>query len=234
MKRQWLAAPAVGLLLITGSCGFFRDAGAPTTQDRPIEGVTAVRLLTSGDLTITVGQAEKLSVTAGANQQVGLTTQVIDGTLILDNKSSDAMNGDISYALTVPPLRSVDLSGSGTVTGAGVLTGDATVTVSGSGAAGLTGLELSGVVVDLSGSGNVELAGRAGAQQVTVSGSGNYQAADLTTQQTDIAVSGSGDAAVNASQRLTASVTGSGTITYTGNPAQIDRQSTGSGGIVPG
>ncbi|MEP6561544.1 MAG: DUF2807 domain-containing protein, partial [Nakamurella sp.] len=117
MKRRLLAVPAAGILLLAGSCGFFRDAGAPTTQDRPIQGVTAVRLLTSGNLTITAGQTETLSVTAGANQQVGLTTQVIDGTLILDNKANNANGGGISYALTVPPLGSLDISGSGSATG---------------------------------------------------------------------------------------------------------------------
>ena len=47
-------------------------------------------------------------------------------------------------------------------------------------------------------------------------------------------VSGSGNAAVNVTDHLTASVTGSGNITYTGNPAQVDQDSSGSGDIVPG
>jgi hypothetical protein len=234
VKRRWLALPAVGLLLLTTSCGFFRDAGTQTTQQRTIDGVTAVRLLTSGDLSITVGETESLTVTAGSNQLTGLTSQVIDGTLILDNKAASIAGSTISYALTVPPLASLELSGSGNANGVGVLTGDAQVSATGSGEASLSGLDLSSVVVDLSGSGNVQLAGTATSQHVTVSGSGDYVGSGLATQQAEIQVTGSGNAEVNVTGHLTATASGSGNITYTGNPAQVDRDSTGSGDIGPG
>lgn len=234
MKRTWLVVPMVGLLLVVAGCGFFRDAGAQTTEDREIQNVSAVRLLTSGNLTITIGSPEKLTVTAGANQLVGLTSQVIDGTLILDNKSSNTIDGDISYALTVAPVDSVELSGSGNAEGIGVLRGDATLTVTGSGSANLSGLELTGVTVDLSGSGGAQLAGKATRQQVTVTGSGNYDGAGLASEQAEVQVTGSGNAAVDVSGRLSATSTGSGNITYTGNPAQVDKDSSGSGEITPG
>jgi hypothetical protein len=234
MNRKLLAVPTAGILLLASSCGFFRDAGAQTTQDRPIEGVTAVRLLTSGDLTITVGQPQKLSVTAGSNQQVGLTSQVIDGTLILDNKANNPNGSGISYALTVPALTSLDISGSGSATGVGILTGDAQLRDSGSGGAMVTGVTVSSVVVDLSGSGDVELGGKAGTAKVTVSGSGDYTGSALVTDQTEVDVDGSGSASVNATQRLTATVSGSGDVTYVGNPAQIAKDVSGSGDVVPG
>jgi len=234
MIRRLLAVPAAGILLLTGSCGFFRDAGAQTTEDRPIQGVTAVRLLTSGDLAITVGQTQTLAVTAGANQQVGLTSQVIDGTLILDNKANNPNGDGISYALTVPPLTSLDISGSGSAIGIGVLTGDAQLRDSGSGRATVTGVNLTSVVVDLSGSGDVELGGRADTARVTVTGSGNYNGSGLTTGQTEVDIDGSGAASVNATQRLAATVSGSGDVTYTGNPVQISTNVSGSGQIVPG
>jgi hypothetical protein len=233
-QRRWLALPAVGLLLLTSSCGFFRDAGAQTTQQRTIEGVTAVRLLTSGDLSITVGESDSLTVTAGANQLTGLTSQVIDGTLILDNKAATIADSHISYALTVPPLASLELSGSGSANGVGVLTGEAQVSATGSGNISLSGLDLTSIVVDLSGSGNVQLAGTAPSQHVTVSGSGEYAGSGLTSQQAQVEVTGSGDAQVNVTDALTATVSGSGNITYTGNPAKVDRNSSGSGDITAG
>ncbi len=233
MKRRTLIA-AVGVLLVTASCGFFRDAGPQTTEQRSITGVTAVRVLTSGTLTITPGTTQTLSVTAGANQLVGLTTQVIDGTLILDKKSNNFPDGEIRYALTVPPLSSIELSGSGGAEGVGVLTGDAQVTVTGSGSATLTGLDLTSVVVDMTGSGDVELAGRAGRQRVTSTGSGEYRGVGLVTQDAEVRASGSGDVALTVSGTLSATATGSGDIVYSGNPARVDKSSTGSGNIAPG
>jgi hypothetical protein len=234
MKRQLLAVPIVGLLVVLAGCGFFRDAGAQTTQEREIQNVSGVRLLTSGNLTITVGSPEKLTVTAGANQQVGLTSQVIDGTLILDNKSSNTISGDISYALTVAPVDSLELSGSGNAEGIGVLRGDATLTVSGSGNATLSGLDLTSLTADLSGSGGVQLAGSATTQRVTVTGSGDYDASALASEQADVEADGSGSAKVDVSGRLSATSTGSGDIIYTGNPSQVDKNSSGSGGITAG
>ncbi len=236
MKRRPFATVGIALVISTLllSCGFFRDAGAQTTQQRTIAGVTAVRVLTSGDLTITPGSTETLSVTAGENQMTGLTSQVIDGTLILDSKSNDFSDGRISYALTVPPMKAVELSGSGGADGVGVLTGDAQITVTGSGDATLTGLDLSVVTVDMTGSGDVTVGGRASSQQVTVTGSGNYRAGELATERADVRLSGSGGAAVDVTGSLTATVTGSGSVTYTGNPATVNRSSTGSGEVVPG
>jgi len=229
-----LALPAIGLLLVASGCGFFQDAGPQTTQERSIEGVTAVRLLTSGELTITTGRTQTLTVTAGANQLVGLTSQVLDGALILDNKAQSVSGDTISYALTVPPLDSLELSGSGSAQGDGVLQGDADLTVSGSGSANLTGVTLTSVVVNLSGSGNVQLGGRAMTQRVTISGSGNYDGSALSTEQADVEVNGSGSARVDVTGRLSATVAGSGDITYSGNPSQVDRASSGSGEIIPG
>jgi hypothetical protein len=234
MKRALFAVPAAGLLLLAASCSLFTSAGEQTTQDRTIQGVTAVHLLTSGDLTITAGQTQALTVTAGANQLVGLTTQVIDGTLILDRKSTSADSGEISYALTVPPVTSIEISGSGSVAGVGVLAGDAQVIVSGSGSATQPGLVLSSVVVDLTGSGNVQLAGTAETSRITIDGSGQYDGSDLVTAETDVDSSGSGDAAVHATQRLGARASGSGSITYTGNPATVDQDASGSGDITAG
>ena len=234
MKRHLLAIPAAALVLLASSCSFFSVSGDQTTQDRTIQGVTAVRLLTSGDLTITIGSTEALTVTAGANQMVGLTSQVIDGTLILDRKSNSADSGEISYALTVPPVTSVELSGSGSASGVGVLTGDAQVAVSGSGSATLTGLSLSSIVVDLTGSGNVQLSGTAQTSRIILDGSGDYDGSALVTAESDIATSGSGDATVNATDRLGATSSGSGSITYSGNPASVETDSSGSGDITAG
>ncbi len=228
-----MVATLAVMFVLAASCGFFRSAGPQTTEQRPIAGVTGVRVLTSGVLTITPGTTEKLSVTAGANQLVGLTSQVINGTLILDKKSNEFSDAEIRYSLTVPPLRSVELSGSGDAEGVGVLTGDAQVTVTGSGSATLTGLDLRSVTVDLTGSGSVELGGRATTQRVTSTGSGDYRAAGLESTDADVQVSGSGNVTVTVTGTLTATVTGSGDVTYGGNPKQVTRSDTGSGEIVP-
>jgi hypothetical protein len=83
----------------------------------------------------------------------------------------------------------------------------------------------------MSGSGDVDLTGSATTQHVSSSGSGNYHGANLTTEDAEIVLSGSGSAQVNVAGRLTATTNGSGDITYAGNPAAVDADSSGSGTI---
>ena len=77
----------------------------------------------------------------------------------------------------------------------------------------------------------MNLSGKATDFEVSVSGSGDIRAYDLTAEFVDAQVSGSADIKVTANQMLKARVSGSGDITYKGNPKKIDTKSSGSGDI---
>lgn len=234
MKRAMIVAAGFALLVATAGCGQARDAGPATTAQRPISGVNAVQLETSGDLTITVGDMEQLTIEAGATVIDGLTSDVLDGTLVLGAHSGAGIGGSIRYTLTVPELDRIDLSGSGTVTGAAVLAGAGTLAVSGSGSATLSGLRLTDLTADLSGSGGLTVTGSATSAAVTISGSGDFDGSGLATERATVEVSGSGRARVAVSGTLAATVSGSGDVIYTGNPDSVQRDVTGSGQIVAG
>jgi hypothetical protein len=234
MKRAMIAAAGSAVLLLTAACGQVRDAGPATSAQRTVAGFHAVQLETSGDLAIKLGEGESLTIDAGANVINDLTSDVVDGTLVLGGKSGVWLGGSIRYTLTVTSLDRIDLDGSGNVTGAGVLTGDGTLAVAGSGSATLTDLELTGLTADLSGSGGLSVTGSAPTASVTVSGSGDFDGSGLATEQATVQVSGSGRARIDVSGTLSATVSGSGDIVYTGNPTSIERNRTGSGDIVAG
>ena len=229
-----LVVPAfVGLVALAG-CGALTDAGPQTTAERTIGSVTAVELQTSGDLTVTVGETPGLTIKAGANQLDYLTSEVDGNTLVLDSKAGMPGGGSISYDLVVPSLSSLDVSGSGSATGAGTLRGEATVTVSGSGDVTLTGVQVPSLAVGLSGSGKVTLGGSADSQQIDVSGSGDYDGKELSVGDTGIEVTGSGNAKVTVSGWLAVSISGSGNVTYFGSPTQVEKSVSGSGSVNQG
>ncbi len=234
MKRLGLIALLPLTALVLAGCGLTQDAGPQTTQERTISGVQAVDLRTSGDLTILVGDAETLTVTAGSNTLENLTSEVVDGTLVLDSKQTFSNSGPIEYALTVRGLDRIALQGSGDVTGSRALSGDGTLVVSGSGSATLTDLDLTSLTVDLSGSGGIRVSGTSADSAVDVSGSGDYDGSELTTTTARVEASGSGQARVNVTGQLVVSVSGSGDVLYSGNPTDMQRSSSGSGQIVPG
>ncbi|WP_395727796.1 head GIN domain-containing protein [Nakamurella sp.] len=234
MKRAMSVAAGLTLLLATAGCGQARDAGPATTAHRTVSGVHAVQLETSGDLTINVGEGESLTIDAGANVIDGLTSDVVDGTLVLGGRSGSWFGGSIRYTLTVTELDRIELAGSGNITGAGVPTGDGMLSLSGSGSATLSGLHLNEVTADISGSGGMTVTGAATTASVTISGSGDFDGSGLTTERAAVEVSGSGQARVDVSGTLTATVSGSGDVVYTGNPTSVQRDRSGSGDIVAG
>jgi len=226
-------AAAVAALSMAG-CALGSGPGSVTTEQRPVEGVRAVRLETSGDLSLASGSAGKLTVTAGRDVLSRLTSTVKDGTLVLGSKPDTSSSGDIRYSLTLPRLEGLAVTGSGGTRGAVVADGAFTVEASGSGGIDLTGLTVSDLVVRMSGSGDVRLSGQAATQRVSIGGSGGYDGRDLTSRQADVVINGSGDARVNTSQRLSADITGNGDVTYTGTPANVQSHISGSGSIHPG
>lgn len=234
MKRAMIVAAGSAVLLLAAGCGQAREAGPATTSQRAVSGFSAVQLETSGDLTINVGEGESLTIDAGANVIDGLTSDVVDGTLVLGGRSGSWFGGSIRYTLTVTSLERIELDGSGSITGTGALTGDGTVAVSGSGSTTLSGLRLTGLTADLSGSGDLTLTGSATTASVTISGSGDFDGSGLATEQATVDVSGSGQARVDVSGTLAATVSGSGDVIYTGNPASVQRERSGSGDIVAG
>ena len=140
-----------------------------------------------------------------------LTSEVDDSVLRLGRKRRTTVRtrNPIRYRVTLKGLTSVELSGSGSVSGAD--------------------LRASALRVDISGSGTVNLTGTADQQEVEVSGSGRYEAAELASRSVTIEISGSGKATVAAAEQLRVDISGSGTVTYSGDPGSSSRSAAPGG-----
>jgi hypothetical protein len=234
MKRWTAAITFVAGLGMLAGCGTFQPAGPLTSQHRNLTDVRAVVLQTSGDLTIRIGADEGLTVTAGTGVIDALTSEISDGTLVLGAEANRSINGQVSYSLTVRGLEDIEVQGSGSVTGAAVLTGHSRLSISGSGEVNLSELSVPDLSADLSGSGGAVLAGTSQASTVVVSGSGDFQGSALITTRTWVDSSGSGTVTVNVTDQLSVRSSGSGDVGYRGNPAAVDRDASGSGDIIAG
>lgn len=103
--------------------------------------------------------------------------------------------------------------------------------VSGSGKVVLAGTISEGAKVDVSGSGKIIASGTAKRIRTTISGSGEVRAADLEVEECEVRISGSGDVEINVKQALDATISGSGSVSYRGNPNQVNSHSSGSGKV---
>lgn len=212
LARARFVAPCAGLLLGLSSCAVVGGSDRVVTETREVAGFSTIDLGTTGEVVVTTGPAESLTIEADEDIIPDLTSEVSGTTLELDAKPMTQLRtrNPITFRVTVKELRGLALSGSGSMAG--------------------SGLALRDLDVDISGSGSVQLAGTAETQTVAVSGSGRYEAPDLRTQRATLDVTGSGTVSVAVSQELTIRISGSGSVTYTGDP-KVEQQVSGSGKV---
>lgn len=212
MPNRWLVA-MVAVLLVLGGCSVVSGSGQVKSETRQVSGFTGIELSGNGEVTIEQGETESLTIEADDNVLPVLTSEVNDSVLELGTKPRTTVRtrNPIRYRVTLKDLTSIELSGSGSVSGAD--------------------LQVNALRVDISGSGTMNLAGVADQQEVEMSGSGQYGAAELLSRSVTIEISGSGNATVAASDQLRVEISGSGTVAYSGEPT-IDQSISGSGRLV--
>lgn len=235
IRRVAAGAVALTAVALTGCTittdGFVDlDPGDRTSETRAISDVSAVRLATSGNMHLMVGDEPSLTITAGESVLERITSEVRGGTLEIDMRGRWSNPGRIDYELVVSELDTLVISGSGTISGGLGATDSVVVDIPGSGDVRLDPLDVSDVAVTIAGSGTVTLEGRTDSLAVSVPGSGDFTGADLSSRTAVVSISGSGQARVNVQQTLDASIAGSGRITYLGDP-RVTSNITGSGHV---
>lgn len=211
------------------------------TEARQIHDVRRVALRDYGDMIITQGPEESLSVEADAALSEKIVTEVQDGTLDvridagwlgkIGHALSDLSRSPITYRLTVPMLTGVHIHGAARVRIGPLETDSLSLVLGGAGQISVTGLAASHLQVDLRGAGAIEVAGRATSQDASLGGAGAYKAADLKSHRARVAVVGAGEATVWANEELDAAVRGIGSVRYYG-PEAIRTRVTGLGNVV--
>ncbi len=141
--------------------------------------------------------------------------------------------GPVTVKLTTPMLRSVWVSGSGSVTVDRMRAPDVRVTLDGSGK--ITVAEVTSDRLDalVSGAGSMTLAGKAAQMQATVRGTGNLDADALLSSDAKVTAQGSGTLRLAAARTAEVTSTGTGDVVIVGMPACTVRNS-GSGTVTCG
>jgi hypothetical protein len=189
-----------------------RGSGNVVSEAREVGSFTEIEIRGSADVVVTVGQAESLLVEAEDNILPLVVTRVVGDRLELETPDEPEVRPteDIVFTIGVPTLVKVGISGSGNVNVAGVAGDRFEVEISGSGTLQGTGV-VGSLTVRVSGSGDFDGTDlRAGSAVVTVSGSGD--AVVNVTDTLDATVSGSGDIEYLGDPAVTETISGSGSI----------------------
>lgn len=243
--------PFVLLFLLTG----FATVEGQVSEVRTFRGIEGVALLGSGDVSITLGNKEEITIHTPADLIPYLLTKKKDGTLYIGKRKKGwkkfrFFNKHVHYDLVVKSLKHVSVSGSGDidaemlsgnkcsvkVSGSGNIEVDQIhsaklkVNISGSGYVDIDNLSADILGVSINGSGDIDINGKAVELDITISGSGDFTGNKLKSEYISIDIYGSGDARVWATESLDVHVSGSGDVTYHGRPT-VNSRVTGSGDI---
>lgn len=201
-----------GCVMVNPGVGQIRGSGNVTTETREVGAFSAIDVSGVGEVVITQGDADGLTVTTDDNLQAMMLGEVRDDTLYLGIKANQGFRDAtrVTFTVTVKQLTAITLSGAALVS-----------------ASDLSGEQLA---VDHSGAGKVTVAGTVAEQRVTLSGAGSYDGAALISERATVDLSGLGSVVVNASERLDATISGAGSIAYIGSP-ELHQQVSGLGSI---
>ncbi len=212
---RWVRSgmPAAAMAVLLASCSYTAGSGTVRTESRDVHGFSSVQLAGTGEATILQTGSESLTIEAEENLLPLLTSDVSGGVLTLGTKPGASINPTrpITYRVSMKDLSGLSLSGSATASAAQARTGS--------------------LLVQISGSGTITADGTADAQEVKITGSGEYRGAKLASRTATVQISGSGNADIAVSDLLDVQVSGSGTLRYSGNP-QVTQSVAGSGKIV--
>ncbi len=174
--------------------------GPTVTEVRAIAGVDSVTLRAVGLVDIDFGAEESLTISAPDSVMPLLTSEVVDGTLILarDSSSFQGEVSDIRYEIALLEIDRLALRGVGELTADGV--------------------ETDRFVAEVQGVGDMSVSGKVDRQILRMDGVGAYLSPDLESRVAEVDAECVGRAEIWATERIVGTVGAMCPLDYWGNP----------------
>lgn len=210
-------------------------SGKVVSETRNVQEFDQIVLNGEGNLLLSPEDKPGLRIEGEDNIINLITSQVEDGILKLKYQKDGAARNikatkPINIYVQVTSLKEIHLSGSGNISNTKPLNIQTLkLSISGS---GKTDMNLTGkkLISLLSGSGKFIMKGNVEDQEISISGSGLYQAEGLVSKTAHINITGAAQVFVNVKDDLDVRISGLGTVIYQGSP-QIHQSISGTGKI---
>jgi Putative auto-transporter adhesin, head GIN domain len=196
---------------IGGKTAAVNGSGTVATAARDVPAFTTIETHGTGKMTLRVGEAQSIKITADDNLLPYLTTEVKDGVLVLKSSASISTKNGITYEITAPQIDRLHNSGA--------------ISVNASGFSGPT------LTVDALGAGSLVLAGKVESFNSSLSGVGSINADKLVADRVSVDVSGVGSAEIRAEKSLKANVSGVGSVQWSGAATDVWKNVSGIGSV---
>jgi Putative auto-transporter adhesin, head GIN domain len=212
-------SPSVSLPVTQGT-DTAAGSGTVGTQARTVNGFSKVNLAGIGELSITQGATESLSIEAEENLLPLLETLVEDGTLEIRVKANTSLKTTkpIKYTLTVKSLNQIGMTGAANITLGALNTPNLEVKLNGAGSIRISSVQTQSFKADMLGVGVLNVTGTTASQAIVLDGTTKYNACGLQSDTASVSVAGTSNAVVSVKNSLMVTGAGIGAVDYVGNP----------------
>ena len=218
------------------------STGNLVTESRDVSNFDQVVLREYGELVITQGEQESLTIEAGPDILSRIKTEVRHGRLVITIVGSwldtlghalttSLTRQPIRYSLAVKQLSGLEVLGAARVKASNIETDRLALRLSGAGLIDIKSLTAESLEVDLPGMGKIDLTGQVAEQSIAITGAGNYCAPKLESKKARVDLRGVGKATVWAVEDLDANIRGLGSVEYYGTPT-VSKNVSGLGSVT--
>ena len=210
-----------------------KGKGSNETRVINVSGFSKIDLSIDASVSYIQDSIYRVEVIAQPNIQDIIKINLEGDRLIIKSDKNIRPRTHIEVVVHSPDMYGLYISGSGNIiAGNQISTSSLEVNVSGSGDISIASIITQRLNAEISGSGNIKVSGGTTAyESFSVSGSGNVNAIGIQADKSIVDVSGSGDMNIWVLQNLSADISGSGDIKYKGQPV-INSQISGSGKLA--
>lgn len=216
---QFVFAPTTVTPTPTPATATPTPAAATPGEVREVSGFNAVQLQGVGQMQIVQGDREYLTIDAEERVRNRITSEVRNGTLVIEPARDFRTDQPIVYYVGVTALGNLSVNGSGQAAAEAITADELILEASGTSSITIASLTATALQATLAGSSKVSLAGTVERQDVTLQGTSVYDAGNLDSTEATISASDTAQAVVHVNATLTATASGVSKIMYSGDAA---------------
>jgi hypothetical protein len=210
-------------------------SGDVVVESRSVPEFDRVALKGCGEVFLTQGDRGSISVEVDDNLLPYITTEVVQGELILSftEEIKDRViepTAGIRFNVGFKELEAVNIYGAGVIKASSLDVDQFEVNLYGAGDITLRDVFAEKLEVLVPGAGKVEIHGRVQEQEVLLSGVGSYEGQNLESEIAKVALRGLGGARLWVTEFLNVEISGAGGVSYYGSPT-VTQQITGLGSL---
>jgi Putative auto-transporter adhesin, head GIN domain len=192
--------------------GSVQGSGTMKTEKRELSGFS--KIYASGAVNVEISFQKDFSVEVEADDNLleNIKTVVDGDTLKIYNKGRMSTRNPINVRITMPAIEGLDVSGASK--------------------ANVSNVSAESLEIQASGASKIKMTGEVKILNVDVSGASKIDAENLKVENADVDASGASSVFVSVSGQLKADASGASRISYTGNPTNVDKSTSGASSVV--